>query len=94
MIRKPLFLLLGALCYVHAQPNPLLASDVAAQEQWVDSIYSTMSLDEKIGQLFIPMVRPLSQNSNHIAEMLRLVEEKQGAVWSSLQDIQCYKQKF
>ena len=85
MIRKPLFLLLGALCYVHAQPNPLLASDVAAQEQWVDSIYSTMSLDEKIGQLFIPMVRPLSQNPNHIAEMLRLVEEKQvgGVVFST-----------
>ena len=36
------------------QINPLLAnSDLANQEVWVDSIYGNMSLQEKIGQLFM-----------------------------------------
>lgn len=85
MIRKTLILLLGTLCYAQAQPNPLLSSDIAAQQQWVDSIYSTLSVDEKIGQLFIPMVRPLSQSPKHIEEMLRLVEKKHvgGVVFST-----------
>ncbi|MDO5607324.1 MAG: glycoside hydrolase family 3 N-terminal domain-containing protein [Capnocytophaga sp.] len=38
------------------QPNPLIAKDVVAQERWVDSIYNNMSLDEKIGQLFMVSV--------------------------------------
>jgi len=33
--------------------NPLIASNVGPQRAWVDSIYNTMSLDDKIGQLFM-----------------------------------------
>lgn len=33
--------------------DPLRTSDYTAQEQWVDSIFSSMNLDEKIGQLFM-----------------------------------------
>ena len=33
--------------------NPLLAKDITDQRVWVDSIYSKMTLQEKIGQLFM-----------------------------------------
>lgn len=33
--------------------DPLLTKDVGAQKVWVDSILNTMTLDEKIGQLFM-----------------------------------------
>lgn len=36
------------------QQNPLLVKDqLAAQQHWVDSIYDNMSLQEKVGQLFM-----------------------------------------
>lgn len=35
------------------QVDPLRAKNSALQEQWVDSIMNTMSLEEKIGQLFM-----------------------------------------
>lgn len=33
--------------------NPLLADDIYAQKNWVDSVYNSLSLKEKIGQLFM-----------------------------------------
>ena len=36
-----------------AQQNPLLAKDVEAQHKWVDSVYNSMTLEEKVGQLFM-----------------------------------------
>ncbi|MFD2550957.1 glycoside hydrolase family 3 N-terminal domain-containing protein [Bizionia sediminis] len=40
--------------FVQAQiSSPLATSDFEAQQKWVDSIYNGMSLDEKIGQLFM-----------------------------------------
>ena len=48
-------LLFGGYC-LSQQPDPLLVDETKNQNQWVDSIYSTLSLDEKIGQLFFPMV--------------------------------------
>ena len=35
------------------QTDPLLAKDTEGQEKWVDSIMNNMSIDEKIGQLFM-----------------------------------------
>ncbi|WP_053991152.1 glycoside hydrolase family 3 N-terminal domain-containing protein [Mangrovimonas sp. TPBH4] len=36
--------------------NPLLAENVVAQQKWVDSIYNKMTLEEKLGQLFMVQV--------------------------------------
>ncbi len=36
--------------------DPLLAQNSSAQKQWVDSLYTTMSLKEKVGQLFMLQV--------------------------------------
>lgn len=55
--------LLALICIqlVNAQQtHPLLAKDVAAQSIWVDSIMKNMSVDEKIGQLF--MVQSYANN--------------------------------
>lgn len=37
----------------YSQSRPLIAEDYEAQSKWVDSIYSGMSLQEKVGQLFM-----------------------------------------
>lgn len=52
--------------------NPLLTKDAVNQQQWVDSIYNSMSTDEKIGQLF--MVRAFSnqdlKHENIISQLI------------------------
>ena len=42
--------------------NPLLTKDIKAQEKWVDSVYQSMSLNEKVGQLY--MVQVYSSQDN------------------------------
>jgi beta-N-acetylhexosaminidase len=47
------------LCFLsaHAQQNPLIVKkDFPNQQKWVDSIYNSMSLQEKVGQLFMTIV--------------------------------------
>ena len=85
MIRKILILFFSIIYCIQAQPNPLVSKDSLAQKQWVDSIYSTLSVEEKIGQLFIPMVRPLSENTKHVEDMIRMVEDSHlgGVVFST-----------
>ena len=36
--------------------NPLLTKDVKAQQKWVDSIYNSLTLTEKVGQLYMVQV--------------------------------------
>lgn len=66
-------LLLGTLLsskWAHSQNN-LLRS---LEDQWVDSVYHNMSLDEKIGQLF--MIRAHSNlGDDHVQSVMRQVEQ-------------------
>lgn len=48
--------LLGFQFLQSQQSNPLLAEDEVKQKKWVDETYQAMSLDEKIGQLFVVSV--------------------------------------
>lgn len=48
-----LFLIIKVLGLQAQSVDPLRADDVKAQEIWVDSILKSMSIDEKIGQLFM-----------------------------------------
>ncbi len=50
----PLFLL-TVVC-ANAQRNPLVVRDSVAQQRWVDSKYNAMSLEERLGQLFMVSV--------------------------------------
>ena len=44
--------------------NPLLTKDFENQTKWVDSIYNRLSLDEKIGQLFVVWASPVRGEKN------------------------------
>ena len=44
------------------QPHPLYKGK--KQMQWVDSLYNTMNLDEKIGQLFMPFISSENTSEN------------------------------
>ena len=56
------------------QTNPLIAKDFKAQKVWVDSVYNTMDLKAKVGQLFMP--RAFSNlGPEHEKQMIELVEE-------------------
>lgn len=45
--------LLFSTTFLQAQQDPLLKSDTYGQQIWVDSILRSMSIDQKIGQLFM-----------------------------------------
>nr|WP_298998202.1 glycoside hydrolase family 3 N-terminal domain-containing protein [uncultured Allomuricauda sp.] len=68
----PLFLLffLGA----NAQ-NPLIAKDTLAQMEWVENVYTNMTLEEKVGQLF--MVSTGSNESKEATDRIKSLIENQ-----------------
>ena len=47
--------------------NLYIQSDKQKLNHWVDSVYNTMSIDDKVGQLFIPIVEPNSSWKTRIA---------------------------
>lgn len=49
------FMLLTAFC-LNAQKNPLVVDDSIAQRKWVETKYNSMSLNERLGQLFMVSV--------------------------------------
>ncbi len=59
---------------VEQQISPLIVEDYETQKRWVDSVYNTMTLKEKIGQLF--MVDVFSSNPKKDTDKLKqLIEE-------------------
>ncbi|MEC8635808.1 MAG: glycoside hydrolase family 3 N-terminal domain-containing protein [Bacteroidota bacterium] len=56
------------------QPDPLLSANPKLQQKWVDSVYSSMSLDQKIGQLFTPMVFS-KKDDKHFDEIKGLIQK-------------------
>lgn len=44
------------LSSAQAQSNPLASKDLEAQKNWVDATYNAMTLEEKVGQLFMVQV--------------------------------------
>lgn len=48
--------------------NPFLSGQVTNREQWIDSLISTMSLEQKVGQLF--MVRSFAKTSDSANAMV------------------------
>ncbi len=78
----PLFLLI-VVC-VNAQRNPLVVKDSAAQQRWVDNQYAKMSLDEKLGQLFMVSVasdQPKAE-TDRIATLIK-AEKIGGVIFST-----------
>ncbi|MDB4016156.1 serine hydrolase [Flavobacteriaceae bacterium] len=79
-----LFSLLG-ICSLYAQtPDPLLDINYEAQQEWVDSTYSSLTLDEKIGQLFMVMAFSEQGNEHFEAVSKNITQNKIGGVIFSL----------
>ncbi len=74
----PLFLL-TVIC-ANAQSNPLVVRDSISQKSWVDSKYEAMSLEERLGQLFMVSVASDQTKSatDKIGQLIR--EEHIGGV--------------
>ena len=77
-MRKTFFLLSYLLTFIYVYPqdleNPLLSEDYLAQEKWVDSVYNSMTLKEKVGQLY--MVQVFSNgDSVHKAEIRKHIND-------------------
>ena len=58
-----------------AQKNPLITKDSLSQEQWVDATYNAMSLEEKIGQLFMVSIAS-NQNKASTDKIKQLVKDQ------------------
>ena len=56
------------------QTDPLLDNDLVGQQKWVDSIYGELTLDEKIGQLFMPMVFT-ERDSSHFNDTYKIIKK-------------------
>jgi beta-glucosidase-like glycosyl hydrolase len=54
--------------------NPLVSDDAVKQEVWVDSIYNTLSIDQKIGQLFTIWVAT-KQGDDKMKEVSSIIEK-------------------
>ena len=59
--------------YSYSQ-NPLVSDDGVKQEVWVDSIYNTLSIDQKIGQLFTIWVAT-KQGDDKMKEVSSIIEK-------------------
>mgnify|MGYP003630034672 CR=1 FL=1 len=58
-----------------AQKNPLITKDSLSQKQWVNFKYESMSLEEKIGQLFMVSIAS-NQNKVSTDKIKQLVKEQ------------------
>ena len=69
-------IVLGSLNFQKKDPHPLLMKNPderKLQKIWVDSVYNSLTLQQKIGQLFVPMV--FSENDQEFDTTLRLIRE-------------------
>ncbi|MBE9490457.1 MAG: serine hydrolase [Bacteroidetes bacterium] len=60
--------------------SPLIAQDVELQQKWVDSIYADMTIEEKVGQLFMVMVFSNQDKKTHQSIVKQIKENKIGGV--------------
>jgi len=80
-MRHIFIIICGLFCYsVLSAQNPLVTSDSLGQQAWVNSQYAQMSLDEKLGQLF--MVSVASNQSKQATDKIKnlIVQEHLGGV--------------
>ncbi|MEZ4797869.1 MAG: glycoside hydrolase family 3 N-terminal domain-containing protein [Flavobacteriaceae bacterium] len=60
--------------------NPLLTSDQEAQQKWVDSLYQSMTLKEKVGQLFMIMVFSSQDDKTHQSVIKEIKDNHIGGI--------------
>jgi len=60
--------------------NPLLTSDKAGQQKWVDSLYNNMTLKEKVGQLYMMQVMSNQDEATKNSVIKTITEHHIGGV--------------
>ena len=79
-MRILLFTLLSTFSLFAQTTDPLVSIDYQAQESWVDSTYTSLTLEEKIGQLFMVMAFS-EQGEKHFDKISKnIVEDNIGGV--------------
>ena len=75
--------LISSAFYAQEITNPLLANNVEGQKKWVDSVYNSLSLKEKIAQLYMVQVFS-SQNEDEKAKVLNQIKNNKigGIIYS------------
>ncbi len=69
-----IFIFLFITNILFAQNEPLKAYDAIAQKKWVDSVMNSMTVDQKIGQLF--MIAAYSNKDKKHTDFIRKTIEK------------------
>lgn len=80
-----IFVFLSIVCFTNItfsqeNSNPLQVKDAIAQQKWVDSIYSSMSLQEKVGQLFMIQVFSNQDLATKNANIKLILDQKIGGI--------------
>ncbi len=77
-------LILLSFFYANGQTDPLVTNDGAAQKLWVDAQYEAMTLDQKLGQLFMVMVASNGDRAS-LENIKKLIREQQigGVIFST-----------
>ncbi|WP_242132289.1 glycoside hydrolase family 3 N-terminal domain-containing protein [Aestuariivivens marinum] len=78
------FFCLSNLTYSQDKQSPLITDDTIAQQKWVDSIYDSLSLREKIGQLYMIMVFSNQDEKTKLDNIKLIRDHKLGGVIYSL----------
>lgn len=85
-MRRLFICIISCVCILSVQsqtlPELYRQVDQAKMNHWVDSVFDTLTLDERIGQLFMPVVNPTDDNRN-IQTLMRYVNEMKvgGILW-------------
>ncbi|MDO6598023.1 glycoside hydrolase family 3 N-terminal domain-containing protein [Oceanihabitans sp. 2_MG-2023] len=85
---RPYYILLSIIFYSFfsqaQEVNPLLKGDGVSQNKWVDSLYNTLTLKEKVGQLFMVQVFS-NQDLKNKAKVVDLVKNQKigGVIYSN-----------
>ena len=79
MNKHTLLIIFLLLSYVTAQsqitPNLYSSADERRMLHWVDSVFNSMTEEERIGQLFMPVIDPLTESRN-ISRIVKLINEQ------------------
>lgn len=77
-MKRLLLFLISCVCFLSAQgqtvPELFRQVDQARMNHWVDSVFDRLTPEERIGQLFMPVVNP-TDDSRNLQTLTRYVEE-------------------
>ena len=78
------FLFIALNNFAQIAVNPLLSVDSKSQQKWVDSVYTSMTLAEKVGQLYMVQVMS-NQDEATKNKIIQLIREHQigGIIYSN-----------